>query len=103
MSVVGGQVAANGTAGVLVAAATTAHSASDERYAGQRTVFVENPTGGAAIFLGGDATVTASGAKVGFAVAAGVTLGPIFLAPDEAIYVITAGSTIQVSVLASGN
>lgn len=103
MSVIGAQVAANGTAGVLVAAETTAHSASDERYAGQRTVFILNPTGGASIFLGGDATVKSSGVGVGFAVVAGATVGPIYLAPDEAIYVITAGSTIQVSVLASGS
>lgn len=103
MAVVGSQVAATGTAGVLVAAETVAHSASDERYAGQRTVVISNPTGGAAIFLGGDATVTASGAKIGYSLAAGAAPLTLFLAPDEAIYVIASGSTIQVSVLISGS
>lgn len=102
MAVVGSQVAATGTAGVLVAAETVAHSASDERYAGQRTVVISNPTGGAAIFLGGSAAVTASGVGVGYSLAAAASV-TLYLAPDEQIYVITAGSTIQVSVLISGS
>lgn len=102
MAVTGTQVAATGTAGVLVAAKTLAHSASDERYAGQRTVVITNPGGGAALFLGGDSAVTATGPTVGASVAAGGSV-TLYLAPDEAIYAITGGSTIQVSVLTSGS
>lgn len=102
MAVTGAAVAANGTAGVLVAAANPNYSYPEESSAGQRTVVVSNPTGGAAIFLGGTNAVTASGPTVGFSLAAGASV-TLYLAPNEAIYVITAGSTIQVSVLTSGS
>lgn len=102
MAVTGAQVAANGTAGVLVAAPNPNYSYPEERAAGQRTVVVSNPTGGAAIFLGGTASVAASGANVGFSLAAGASV-TLYLAPNEAVYVITAGTTIQVSVLTSGS
>ena len=60
-----------------------------------RIVFVQN--GATAIYLGG-AGVTASGATGGLSVVSG-TVGPIYLAPTEALYGITASSSSTVSVL----
>ena len=82
---------------VSVAATTTLISAAEAGRDGQ-TVLVQNPAGGATVYLGGAGVTTAS---YGFTLEGGVAFA-IDLQVGEALYGVVASSTQSVSVIRQG-
>lgn len=82
----------------VVVAATATKVADAERDRDGFTVMVQNPAGGASVFIGGPGVTTSS---FGYEVVAGAEIG-VELTKDEELYAVVATGTITVNVLRIG-
>ena len=83
----------------IVSVGTTATKLTSD-YDGKdgQTINVQNPTGGATVYLGGEGVTSSS---YGFLLAAGISFS-IELQDDEKLYAVVASSTQNVNILRQG-
>jgi hypothetical protein len=83
----------------IVSVGTTATKLTSD-YDGKdgQTINVQNPSGGATVYLGGEGVTTSS---YGFTLAAGISFS-IELQDDEKLYAVVASSTQNVNILRQG-
>lgn len=84
---------------VSVGTTATALNTADTSFGAQRaTILIQNPTGGATVYIGGSGVTTSS---YGYLLAASSELS-IDILPDEVLYGVVSTSTQNVAVLKQG-